>query len=222
MTILANYSKSVELIVGKNADGPITVPLCHSAFYGETGTGKSKLLECLLRQLMAFCIGFAVIDPHGDLSEDLLLSGAMSGKNFVYLEAPFPFNPFLHCTNEDSTDKRVETMVLILMRIHRQFSLATHPRLERWLKAILYCCAAMKIPLKYWRKVFKLDYDKVHGLPFSVKADMKHLKHCSIHMQDQYLEAAVNRLNSFLTHITNRMVSTNDGIDFKQMIRSET
>ena len=212
-------SKTVDLVVGINGDGPTTIPLCHTAIYGGTGMGKSKLLECKSRQLMARGTGFAVIDPHGDLSADLLLSGAMDGnKNVVYLEAPFNFNPFLHCKDEDSIDKRVETMALILMRIHKQFSLATHPRLERWLKAILYCCAVTKTPLKWWRKVFKFEYEKIHGLPYSVKSDMIHLKHCSIHMQDQYLEAAVNRLNSFLTRITEKMFASKDGVDFKQMV----
>lgn len=48
----------------------------HSCVLGATGSGKSKFLELLMRYLLAAKRGFALIDPHGDLSEDLLAFAA--------------------------------------------------------------------------------------------------------------------------------------------------
>src|SRR6266566_2809554 len=44
----------------------------HRCVLGQSGSGKSKFLEQLMRYLMIAGRGFALIDPHGDLSEDLL------------------------------------------------------------------------------------------------------------------------------------------------------
>lgn len=48
----------------------------HSCVLGQSGSGKSKFLELLMRYLMTAKRGFALIDPHGDLSEDLLAYAA--------------------------------------------------------------------------------------------------------------------------------------------------
>ena len=44
----------------------------HIYVLGKTGTGKSTLLESLMRQDLAHGEGFAVLDPHGDLVERVL------------------------------------------------------------------------------------------------------------------------------------------------------
>ena len=44
----------------------------HVYVIGKTGTGKSTLLETLIRQDIEQGSGVAVIDPHGDLCEELL------------------------------------------------------------------------------------------------------------------------------------------------------
>src|SRR5688500_90552 len=45
----------------------------HMAVYGGTGKGQSKLVELLVRQLIYSHAGACIIDPHGDLVEDLML-----------------------------------------------------------------------------------------------------------------------------------------------------
>lgn len=145
----------------------------------------------------------------------------MRESKYVYLEAPFPYNPFLHCKTPHELDKRVETMAMILMRSHGEFSFEGHPRLQRWLKNFLYVSAVTKTPMKYWQKVFTFNYDKIKGLPPEVGSDMKHLKSMSNYQQDQYTEAAVNRLRSFMSHITKEMFSSNEGVDFAELIRKK-
>src|SRR3954447_9288067 len=44
----------------------------HMAVLGGTGSGKSKFLELFMRYLVRHRHGFCLIDPHGDLAEDVL------------------------------------------------------------------------------------------------------------------------------------------------------
>lgn len=44
----------------------------HFYVVGQTGTGKSSILQAMARQDIRAGRGIAVIDPHGDLAKDLL------------------------------------------------------------------------------------------------------------------------------------------------------
>jgi len=69
--------------------------LMHMYVIGQTGTGKSTLLETLALQDFEAGRGFALIDPHGDLVERLALRlRAARAKKFVYLDATDPKMPF--------------------------------------------------------------------------------------------------------------------------------
>lgn len=67
-----------ELILGYDADNegePITLPLnklTHTHFKGMTGQGKSSLLAYAAASLIQAGVGVALLDPAGDLSEQVL------------------------------------------------------------------------------------------------------------------------------------------------------
>lgn len=71
----------------------------HLYVIGKTGTGKSTLLETLLRQDVIAGRGFALLDPHGDLVEkirDFIPAERLS--DLIYFdvpnaEQPLGFNP---------------------------------------------------------------------------------------------------------------------------------
>src|SRR5215510_13091388 len=71
----------------------------HMYVIGKTGTGKSTLLETLIRQDIAAGRGLALLDPHGDLVERLV--AALPEKrqaDLIYFnvpdaEHPLGFNP---------------------------------------------------------------------------------------------------------------------------------
>ena len=71
----------------------------HLYVVGQTGTGKSTLLLNLLAQDIAAGEGFALLDPHGDLAEAVLMHVPKDRTNrFVYInpadaERPIGFNP---------------------------------------------------------------------------------------------------------------------------------
>src|SRR3989442_15697809 len=66
---------------------------------GKTGTGKSTLLETLIRQDIENGEGLALLDPHGDLVEKVLLAVPENRKgDLIYFNVPdranaLAFNP---------------------------------------------------------------------------------------------------------------------------------
>jgi uncharacterized protein DUF87 len=69
--------------------------LSHMYAIGRTGTGKSTLLETLMRQDIAQGKGMALLDPHGDLAEKIV--GALPDRrkdDLVYFNAPDPAQPY--------------------------------------------------------------------------------------------------------------------------------
>lgn len=67
----------------------------HMYAVGKTGTGKSSLLESMIRQDIAHGNGLALFDPHGDLAERLMdwIPESRRG-DVVYLNVPDPEQPF--------------------------------------------------------------------------------------------------------------------------------
>ena len=104
----------------------------HMYIIGKSGVGKSKLQELMIRQDIAYGHGVCIIDPHGELIEDIL--------NFIPeeriedvcvidpgdIEYPASFNPL---SNIDPTFKHQLTQGLIEV-LHKQFGSNWTPRLE--------------------------------------------------------------------------------------------
>jgi len=67
----------------------------HMYVIGKTGTGKSSLLEGMIRQDLVAGHGLALFDPHGDLAERLNDWMPESRKrDLIYLNVPDPAQPF--------------------------------------------------------------------------------------------------------------------------------
>ncbi|HEX3533480.1 MAG TPA: type IV secretion system DNA-binding domain-containing protein [Gemmatimonadaceae bacterium] len=67
----------------------------HMYVIGKTGTGKSSLLEAMIRQDVLSGNGLALFDPHGDLAERLYAWMPESRKSdLIYLNVPDPEQPF--------------------------------------------------------------------------------------------------------------------------------
>lgn len=64
------------LVVGEADGRPVGLPLevlgRHFAVFGATGSGKSTLLLALATELLRSGVGGTIIDPHGDLADDIL------------------------------------------------------------------------------------------------------------------------------------------------------
>ncbi|MBA3568422.1 MAG: type IV secretion system DNA-binding domain-containing protein [Pyrinomonadaceae bacterium] len=69
--------------------------LSHTYAIGKTGTGKSTLLETLIRQDIANGHGLALLDPHGDVVEKIAASIPEHRKeDLIYFNVPDQTQPF--------------------------------------------------------------------------------------------------------------------------------
>jgi hypothetical protein len=130
----------------------------HMAVFGGTGKGKSKFLELILRQIIDQRRGACIIDPHGDLVEDLLLyimqrKDALDPKlikRIHYFDpgsknCRFSFDPFRYRESADGDHDyddwlkaKVESVARVVIRKQGESDFAGRPRLERFLNAVLY------------------------------------------------------------------------------------
>ena len=104
----------------------------HIYSVGKSGVGKSKFLELLIRQDIAYGYGLCVIDPHGDLISDLLDFIPENRIDDVVLidpsdiRYPVSFNPL---SNPDPEIKYQLTQDLIEV-MKKQFGANWGPRIE--------------------------------------------------------------------------------------------
>jgi energy-coupling factor transporter ATP-binding protein EcfA2 len=93
----------------------------HTYIIGQTGTGKTTLLKTMILADMKAGNGLAVIDPHGELYDDLLALIPENRKNDVVLldpsetEFPVGFN-LLHVKHDDEREAVIKEMRAILKR----------------------------------------------------------------------------------------------------------
>lgn len=130
----------------------------HMTVYGGTGKGKSKLLELIIRQLIEQRAGVCVIDPHGDLAEDLLAwtmerydaTDKAVYRRINYFEPgsnthrfqfdPFQYNELTGESYEDWLKAKVESVARTIIRKQGEAGFEGKPRLERFLTNVLYAC----------------------------------------------------------------------------------
>jgi len=95
----------------------------HFFILGQTGTGKSKLMEHMILQDIHAGRGVAVIDPHGDLVEPLLGKiPARRDQDVIYFnvadrERPIGFN-VIEWTTPEEQDLLIDELYLTLDRIY--------------------------------------------------------------------------------------------------------
>jgi hypothetical protein len=112
----------------------------HTYIIGQTGTGKSKLLENLALQDMLDGKGFAFIDPHGDSAEALLgMVPKERVEDVIYfnpadMESPLGLNLFEFDT-PDQRDFLVQEAIAMLYRLYDPGHTGIiGPRYEHWFR----------------------------------------------------------------------------------------
>jgi hypothetical protein len=108
----------------------------HMYIIGKTGTGKSTLIENMVASDMKNDHGLALIDPHGDLAEDILhLVPKRRINDVIYfnpadLEYPIAFNP-LQKVNPDYRHLVASGLISVFKKVWSEF---WGPRLEHILR----------------------------------------------------------------------------------------
>lgn len=112
----------------------------HTYIIGQTGTGKSKLLENLALQDMLDGKGFAFIDPHGDSAEELLgMVPKERVEDVIYFNPGDMENPVgLNLFEFETTDQRdflVQEAIAMLYRLYDPGHTGIiGPRYEHWFR----------------------------------------------------------------------------------------
>lgn len=132
----------------------------HLAIFGGTGRGKSKLVEQIFRQLIEQGGGGCVVDPHGDLVEDILayilqFPEAIDPeflKKIHYFEPgsqrwrfsldQFVYHPIPGVDPEieypDWLAAKIDSVAQVIIRMQGEADFEGRPRLERYLTDVLY------------------------------------------------------------------------------------
>lgn len=112
----------------------------HTYVIGQTGTGKSKLLENLAYQDMMDGRGFAFIDPHGDSAEELLgMVPKERVEDVIYfspgdMEMPIGLNLF-EFENQDQRDFLIQESIAMLYKLYDPGHTGIiGPRYEHWFR----------------------------------------------------------------------------------------
>jgi hypothetical protein len=112
----------------------------HTYIIGQTGTGKSKLLENLAFQDMMDGKGFAFIDPHGDSAEELLgMVPKERVEDVIYfspgdMEMPIGLNLFEFET-QDQQDFLIQESISMLYKLYDPGHTGiVGPRFESWFR----------------------------------------------------------------------------------------
>jgi hypothetical protein len=112
----------------------------HTYIIGQTGTGKSKLLENMAYQDMMDGRGFAFIDPHGDSAEELLgMVPKERVEDVIYfapgdMEMPVGLNLF-EFDNQDQRDFIIQETIAMLYKLYDPGHTGIiGPRFESWFR----------------------------------------------------------------------------------------
>ena len=132
----------------------------HLYIVGKSGVGKSKLLELLMRQDVAYDHGFCLMDPHGDVIDamlDFIPERRMEDVCIIDpadAEYPASFNPL---ANIDSSFKHQLTQGLIEV-MEKQFGANWTPRLEHVFR--FTCLALLDYPHATMRGMISILTDR--------------------------------------------------------------
>jgi hypothetical protein len=112
----------------------------HMYIIGKTGSGKTKLLELLMRSDFEKGKGVIFLDPHGDTAENIIRYIPKSReKDVIYVDFTisdfvFAFNP-LESTRNSFKEISVENFLSIFQKF---FSVDWNPKLEFLLRQVFY------------------------------------------------------------------------------------
>ncbi len=113
--------------------------LAHTYLIGKTGTGKSTLLETMIRQDVTNGEGFVLLDPHGDLIERVLpLIANLRAASLVYFNVPETADPLgFNPLEQVAQEKRGRAASGLLEAFKKIWADSWGPRMEHILRNAL-------------------------------------------------------------------------------------
>jgi len=203
----------------------------HIYTIGKSGVGKSKFLELLIRQDIAYGKGVCVIDPHGDIINNILNCIPEERMHDVCLidpsdaEFPVSFNPF---SNIDPMFRHQLAQGFIEI-MKKQFDVNWTPRIEHVFRfSVLALLDYPDVTMMGMISILTDDNYRLLVAPHIKDQMVK--KFWSVEFSDwsQKYEAEaiiplVNKLSQFLSNpfLRNIFIQKENKIDFEALINSE-
>lgn len=184
--------------------------LAHLYVIGKTGTGKTTLLETLMRQDIASGQGFALLDPHGDLVEKLATSIPDDRReDVIYFNAPDPHQPFgYNPLKRVAPDKRPLAASGMLEVFKKMWSDAWGPRMEHILRHALLAlldqphATLIDIPRLLEDDVFRKRVAREANNPQVQQFWLKEYAHYSYRLRAEAIVPIQNKVGAFLADPT--------------------
>jgi hypothetical protein len=151
-----------KILLGETRKGnpvylPSKVRFTHMHVLGASGRGKSKFLEHLIREDIRQGNGLCLIDPHGELYDDLLrwieVRGFFDRRKVILLEPTlegwaFGFNPLdFGVASPDQLTFAADAMAKVCAQVWGGEDMMQTPRLKRILSSVFYTLAAKRLTL---------------------------------------------------------------------------
>ena len=141
----------------------------HMHVIGASGSGKSKFLEWMIRGDLKNRQGFALLDPHGTLYNDVVNYAAhhVLTRDIIPLNLSAPnsivgFNPFQKA-NITSVSVQVDRRIAATMHAWNVESTDQTPTLERTLRLIYTVMLDQNLPLPQVQHLIDFNSGKIRG-----------------------------------------------------------
>src|SRR6266481_3906318 len=194
----------------------------HMYIIGKTGTGKSTLLETLIRQDIENGEGLAFLDPHGDLVEKVLRSVPENRKgDLIYFNAPdranaLGFNPL----ESVAPEKKSLAAAGLLDAFKKIWSDSWGPRLEHILRNAFL--ALLDQPEATLVDVLKLLDDHAFRREVSSRVSntqvrdfwLREYENYPLRLRAEAIAPIQNKVGAFLTDPLLNRILTQKGSDF--------
>jgi len=207
----------------------------HTHIIGSTGTGKSKLIELLIRQdITDRNCGLCLIDPHGSLYDEIVAYVAQTrptlADRFILFnpaaeyEQIAGFNPIpADITHFDYT---LSTLISACLKAWGQDNTDTTPRISRWLRNVFYPILAKRLTLlESAPLVDAYSKDEREALLAGISnslviGDWLTFESLPLTQKQQQIEGAANRLQKFLSNeiIRNIIGQGSRALDFARIM----
>jgi hypothetical protein len=209
----------IALVIGESRGQPLAISADvlarHLAVFGSTGSGKSTLLLNLVLALAESPIGATVIDPHGDLTTDILARLPASAASRVHVlrladrDHPRGFN-FLERRTPDEAQLVTSEFVYMLEDLWPRFC---GPKMQHYLRHGLLTLLASERPQTIL-ELIRILTDDVFRAPFVKDLVDPMLKSFwatqwpgpGERERDTSIKAVLNKLGAFVTYDSIRAV----------------
>ena len=206
----------------------------HLYIIGASGTGKSKFLEFLIRQDIKEGSGFGVIDPHGDLVEDLkgyltlVLSKEELEEKVLLIDLgdekyTIFFNPLEKIKDVSSAEISSELLEVFKKIWHDSWGARMEDLLRNTFIALIESgLTLVDLPRFLVDEDFRLNVlDKVEH-PITLQY-FQRFNNLSPKTRDEWMESTLNKVNAFLSNdrIREMLSSKNSSFSLREIMDSK-